>query len=226
MGYIMKRCNQCKIEVSDYEIVCPLCQTALEELQAEKQSPKYPVIEFDLHKFHIITRLFLFLSIIFGAAIVLFNYLTFHGSWWSVICIGVMIYAWITILFSIQHNTNPAAKILVQTLAAQFFCVIIDFVLGYQGWSVNYAIPGIILIANGSMLILMIVNFMSWQSYILFQIEYVVFSLILVILYFIGIIQKPLLTFLAIGSSVIILTGTMIFGDKKAKNELKRRFHL
>lgn len=225
-GVFMKRCNQCKVQVADYKMICPLCQTALETISEEKREPMYPEIKFDVHKYHIITRIFMFLSVVLGGVLIVLNYMTYDGIWWAFISTGIIIYAWLTLLFSIQHNTNPAAKILVQILAAQGLCLLADFVLGYRGWSVNFAIPVIILIANGAMLVLMIVNFMNWQSYILFQIEYVVFSLISVALYFMGVVTKPKFTFLAVGSSILILAGTMIFGDKKAKNELKRRFHL
>lgn len=184
------------------------------------------MIAFDLHKYHIITRLYVFSSLLLCLVMFGINLYTYDGIWWSAIIAGAIFYSWITILFSIQHNTNAAAKILVQTLAAQVFCIAADFVFGYQGWSVNYAIPVIIIIANCSMLVLLIVNFMNWQSYILFQIEYLIFSMVPVFLYMAGIITRPLMTFIAVGSSVLILAGTMIFGDKKAHNELKRRFHL
>lgn len=222
----MKKCNYCQVEVADFEMVCPLCRTALEVVEKEPCEPTYPVIRFDTKKFHLLMNSFLFLAVALGLTLIVVNVFTFHGLWWSFISTGVIIYACVTLLFSVQHNTNPAAKILVQTLLAQVLAVLIDVVIGYQGWSVNYAVPGILLLADASMLVLMIVNFMNWQSYILFQIEYVLFSLIPVVLAVCGVITRPLLTVTALVCSVLILAGTMIFGDRKAKNELIRRFHI
>lgn len=224
----MKKCNYCNVEAADGEQICPLCQISLDTNQEKEEieDTMYPEIEFNIHKFNIITRLFLFLSIVLGIVLIQVNYLTYDGVWWSAVSTGVLVYFWLTILYSIRHNTNAAAKILVQSLAAQALCLICDFVWGYRGWSVNYAIPAIILAANGSTLILLIVNFMNWQSYILFQLEYVFYCIVLVILFFAGVITNPIMTFAASGVSVLILIGIMIFGDRKAKNELKRRFHI
>ena len=152
--------------------------------------------------------------------------INYHGFFWSGIVLAAILYAIITLVYSIQGNTNPAAKIMVQTLAAECLVVWIDYLTGYEGWSVNYAVPGILLVAECSMLVLQLVNFMNWQSYILFQIEYVILSAIPVGLYFFHIVTEPLMTFLALGGSVVIFAGTMIFGDRKAKDELIRRFHI
>lgn len=221
----MKRCKQCRVYIADDEMVCPLCQTVLEELDGERRERMYPAIEFNAQSYNLVTRLVLFLSVVLAMVLVGINVYAYDGIWWSLIGVGMMAYLWMTILFSVRHHTNPAAKILVQTLAAQLLCLLADFVLGYRGWSVNYAIPAIVLVANMSTLILQLVNFVNWQSYLLFQLEYLGFSLILGILYAVGIITRPVLAFGAVFVSILIFAGMMIFGDKKAKNEVKRRFH-
>lgn len=222
----MKRCNQCKVMIADNETVCPLCQTVLEIMDETGREQMYPVIEFNAHKYSLLTRLILFMSVVLGMILIGINVLTYDGIWWSFISTGVMAYLWITILFSVARQNNPASKILVQTLAAMVLCLLADFVLGYRGWSVNYALPAIVLVANGATLLLQLVNFMNWQSYLLFQMEYVVFSMALGILYGVGVITRPLLAFTAIFMSILIFAGTMIFGDRKAKSEIKRRFHI
>lgn len=227
MGYIMKWCNQCHLEIADSEPVCPLCKTVPEsDGNIEMKPPLYPRIEFDVRKFHILIRLFIFVSVVMSCGLLFVNLMTYRGLFWSGIVIAAILYANMTLIYSVQRNANPAAKIMVQTLAAQLLVVWIDYLIGYEGWSVNYAVPGILLVAECSMLVLQIVNFMNWQSYILFQIEYVVLSMIPVVLSFCHIITKPLMTFLALACSILIFVGTMIFGDKKAKNELIRRFHI
>ncbi len=227
MGYIMKRCNQCHLEIAESEQICPLCRTVLEsDGKGEHTLPLYPPIIFDVHKYHIFIRLFIFISVVTGMLLLIVNLMNYHGFFWSGIVLAAILYAIITLQYSIQRNTNPAAKIMVQTLAAEFLVVWIDYLTGYEAWSVNYAVPGILLVAECSMLVLQIVNFMNWQSYILFQIEYVILSAIPVGLYFFHIVTEPFMTFLALLGSVVIFAGTMIFGDRKAKDELIRRFHI
>jgi hypothetical protein len=222
----MKRCNKCNIEIVEDVGVCPLCQHGLEQVTADSKIPMYPKIEFDKQKFILLIRVFMFISIILAAGLIVINIATYNGLWWSLICVGAIVYFWITVRYSIQNNTNRAAKILVQTIAGMGLCLLIDIVTGYHGWSINYVIPAIILVAYFAIVVLMIVNFMSWQSYLLFQITLVLFSVILVGLYFLNIITEPVVSFVTVGITLVIFVGTIVFGDKKAKTELIRRFHI
>ena len=53
------------------------------------------------------------------------------------------------------------------TLIAILMVVAIDFVVGYRGWSVNYALPSAILLVDAGILILMCINRRNWQSYMM-----------------------------------------------------------
>lgn len=214
------------MKVAENSRVCPLCQNALTSFDHEKVENTYPKIVFDTRIFQIIARAFIFFSVILAGVLMLINYLTFSGVFWSAISTASVGYAIVTLKYSIQNNMNIAAKIFIQTFGAMAMVLIIDFVFGYSGWSVNYAIPGLIMLADASILVLMLVNFMNWQSYLLFQIELIASSIILVILYFVGVVSRPILVFVAAGITLLLWLGTMIFGDRKAKNELKRRFHI
>lgn len=101
-----------------------------------------------------------------------------------------------------------------------------DNIVGYRGWSVNYVLPGAILLLEATIAILMIVNASNWQSYMLMQILTVLVSLFCVLLWKIQVIKSPVLTFIALAVSLCMLLGTMIFGERRAKAELKRRFHV
>ena len=47
-----------------------------------------------------------------------------------------------------------------------------------------------------------------------------------IILNFVGVITSPIMTQIAVGLSFFLFIGTVIIGDRKARQELKRRFHL
>lgn len=51
-------------------------------------------------------------------------------------------------------------------------------------------------------------------------------SLVPFILYLIKIVTKPGLTVIAMGCSFFLFLGTVIIGDRRARVELKRRFHI
>ncbi len=136
-----------------------------------------------------------------------------------------IIYFGVTVTYSIMNNANLASKILVQTIGAGILVVVIDNVTGYIGWSVNYAVPAMILFANLAIVLLMIVNPMNWQSYFMYQIAITIFSFIPLILFWVKLIDRPFLAILTSGISILILIGTIVFGDRSVKNELIRRFN-
>ena len=75
-------------------------------------------------------------------------------------------------------------------------------------------------------IVLMIVNMQNWQSYILLQLGMIVIAGIQMLLYVLHIVTRPLLSLIALVSSGILFLGTVLLGDRRAKNELKRRFHI
>lgn len=189
-------------------------------------SVMYPDVEPAMKKIKFVIKLLIFISFIVECVLMLINYLTYDGFKWSIICGAAMVYMCFTVAYSFQHNTGHRSKMLFQALGAMALAVIIDFIIGYSGWSLNYAIPSAIMLLDVAILILMMVNSGNWQSYIILQITMLAISIIFMILVFADIISYPVLTIIATAFSGIILAGTLVFGDKKAVNELFRRFRV
>ena len=186
----------------------------------------YPQIRYDRKRLKKLAVTFYGLLFFVGAFLGLINYATYSGSMWSVIAIGLMAYTALTVEYSILRHANLAAKILMQTVAAQVLLVGLDHSTGYNGWSVNYGIPSTILFADLSVVFLILVNRMNWQSYFMYQIAVTVFSFIPLILWAAGLLTRPTLALITVIVTVIILTVTIVLGDRSVKTELKRRFHV
>ncbi len=191
----------------------------------EESTRMYPNVEYDIGKYEKIKRIFLFILTVVSVVLGFINYITYSGVIWSLIAVVGIIYFAVTVTYSIMNNANLASKILVQTIGAGILVVVIDNVTGYIGWSVNYAIPAMILFANLAIVLLMIVNPMNWQSYFMYQIAITIFSFIPLILFWVKLIDRPFLAILTSGISILILIGTIVFGDRSVKNELIRRFN-
>ena len=102
----------------------------------------------------------------------------------------------------------------------------IDIYTGDNGWSLTYACPTIIIIMDIVILVLMIINKRNWQSYMMVQILMVILSAISIILVLVDVIDFPYISITAMGASLFLFLGTLIIGDQRARNELKRRFHI
>lgn len=186
----------------------------------------YPEISYDVDKWKKMTNLFYAVLVALAACLGVVNYLTYDHYMWSVIAIACIAYAGVTMRYSIMHNANLGFKILIQTLGAQAVLVIIDVMGGYQGWSVDYAIPSTILFADVAIVCLIIVNRLNWQSYFMYQIAITVLSFIPFILWAAGFIERPMMAIITVIISVLVLTVTILLGDRRVKNELIRRFHI
>lgn len=229
----MSRCKRCNIEILDNTTVCPLCNHVLEANNEDnlvgvwdKVPNPYPDVAPAMKKVNFVVKCFFFLSLVVEALLVLINYLTFNGVYWSVICGGAFLYLCFTLRYAILHNSGRMNKITVLTIGAIVLTILIDYTLGYRGWSVNFAIPCGIMLIDLAILILMIVNSINWQSYLLFQVFMIFISFVAVLLTFFHVVTFALLTIIACVVTVLLFVGTLIFGDRRAITELNRRFRI
>lgn len=194
--------------------------------QKEERPGMYPDVKAAVRKLNFVVQLYTFLAIVVEAGLIVINYMTFRHIWWSAISGIAILYFYITLRYSIQKNSGYLRIILTQIICAVLLSVVVDWIVGYRGWSVNFVVPSAILLIDLAVIILMIVNQANWQSYILLQLLTVICSIVTLILWKTGIIVYPVVAFVAAAVSFVLFVGTLIFGDRRAKNELKRRFHV
>ena len=204
----MSRCKQCNVEILDETERCPLCHSVLEKtVEVENM---YPNVRTMTRRLALLSRIYLFDSEMF----------------WSAIPGLAMLYGYLVLRYAILGKSGYKGKIIVLTLIAILMVVAIDFVVGYRGWSVNYALPSAILLVDAGILILMCINRRNWQSYMMWQIFMILCSVVPLVLYAVGIVTAPLLALLAFAVSAALFLGTLIIGDRRARTELRRRFHV
>ena len=224
MVFIMSRCNKCNIEVLDETERCPLCNCVLE--QTVEVENMYPNVRLKARKMMLFGRIYLFLAILTEALLLYINYVTAPKMWWSVITGMIFLYGYLLIRFAILGKTGYRIKIVVLVMIMILMMVAIDFVVGYHGWSLNYVLPSGILAVDVGILLLMLINRRNWQSYMMLQIFMMVCSVVPVIFAAVGIVTAPLLSQIALAFSVFLFLGTVIIGDRRARTELRRRFHV
>lgn len=203
---------------------CPLCGSVLEPtVEVENM---YPNIRLKSRKLVFISRLYLFCAIAIEIFLVNLCMLSEVQSLVYIISGLVLFFGYIVIRYAILGTSGYLAKTVVLTIIAVIMLVAIDFSVGYNGWSVNYAFPAGILLIDAGTLVLMAVNNKNWQSYLMLQIFMVLCSIVAIILNFVHIVTNPIVSIVALNVSVILLLGTIIIGGRRARVELKRRFHI
>ena len=220
----MSRCKQCNVEILDETERCPLCHSVLEKtVEVENM---YPNVRTMTRGLALLSRIYLFVAILVEALLIYLNVLSDSEMFWSAIPGLAMLYGYLVLRYAILGKSGYKGKIIVLTLIAILMVVAIDFVVGYRGWSVNYALPSAILLVDAGILILMCINRRNWQSYMMWQIFMILCSVVPLVLYAVGIVTAPILALLAFAFSTALFLGTLIIGDRRARTELRRRFHV
>lgn len=192
------------------------------------QSPKdipYPRIPDQSKLFQLLIRWYMILTLLTVIGLTVYNFTHYNGMGWSLPVDAAILYSWLSLRFFIRFNFNPAARILIHTIAIEILCIVTDMVLGYGGWSLNFGFPALILAACVTNIFLMLLDSINWLRYFMFQIVYVIFALIPLPLWIAGIVTNPLPGIASLGIAFLILIGSICFNPKKVKREAKRRFH-
>jgi hypothetical protein len=186
----------------------------------------YPDARITVRRFRFFENLVLFLSIVAESTMLVIDYMTDARIGWSLIAALILFYGNVVLRLAIVGKSGYQFKIVSLVVVAIAVMVGIDYLAGYRGWSINYVFPAAVLLMDLGIGILMIVNRRNWQSYMMTQILTILMSLIPVILLAVGIVTFPYVALIAFGVSVFLFLGTLIMGDRRAKTELKRRFHI
>lgn len=231
----MNKCRHCNVVIYDDSDVCLLCHSVLDEMTKEdkesiksfsKKGAPYPDVRKRAKRLSFVMKLILFLFILAEITLLVINYFTTPQFWWSGISGVAMVYIYLSMVYWIRHDAGYATKIGLQLSITIALLFGIDYFAGMQGWSLQWAIPGVILFGDAIVFFLMMLNRQHWYSYSLLLLLITIFSVCIMSLYFAGRIKNIVLPVICAGVSGVYLLGTIIFGDREFTREMKRRFHV
>jgi len=221
----MAECKKCGVVIKDDTDRCPFCRCVLED-DGVKGVNVYPDAVAKIKVWRVIRKIVLFLSLCAMGGLIIANNMGIDLMNWTIVIGLILLYVNITIYMSITGRIGYMSKTLVLTVVGVLILIGIDYFTGYNRWSLDYTLPSAILFLNLGCLVLMITNRRNWQSYLTVQLFNILWSGILVVLLKLDIIRQPLLVMIAAVVSVLVFLGTVIFGGKRAVEELKRRFFI
>lgn len=220
----MSKCRNCNVEILDETEFCPLCHSVLE--RTEELENMYPDARLKTQKLNFVTRLYLFCALVVEFILIVIDFNGENQVHWSILVGLGLLYVYTVLRYALLGKSGYRAKTIVLVLLAVLLTVAVDFVTGYRGWSVDYVASGGILGMDLIIIVLMICNRRNWQSYLMWQIAMILFSLIPAALYLLGLEHNFVMAFLPVIVSVFLLIGTLMIGGRRASQELYRRFHI
>ena len=221
----MNYCKECNIKISVRSEKCPICSSSIENIDSEFIEP-YPKIEIDYRHFNSIRlRIYLFLAIIVFFFVISVKLLTETDLTYLFLSTSVFGYIWFNIYTIHKALKNVGYFILKQMLFLSGITLLIDYSTGYRGWSVNYAIPLIIILAISSISAIAMFKPMQFREYFVYQITTSVIGVLSILLVIFNLSTVRWTLIFAAFYSALVMLGMIIFADKKAKLEFKKRFH-
>ena len=221
----MAECKKCGVHITDDTDRCPFCRCVLED-DGIKGENVYPDTEEKVKFWRILRKIILFLSLCAIGGMLIALYMGADIFNWTVVVTLILLYVNVSIYMSITGKIGYMFKTLFLTLLALLILIGIDYFTGYNRWSFDYTLPSGIIFLIVVCVLLMIINRRNWQSYISFQLFNIFWSVVIAVLLRLGIIRQPVLVIIAVSASVLVFAGTLIFGGRRASDELKRRFFI
>lgn len=223
----MTKCKQCNVTISDDMTVCPLCRCVVEAAAGGPESiNEYPDVWLKERKISRAANIILLAVLGISTVLAVVNIAFAKDSWWCVIPIAALLYGYMAFRCIFVSRRGYRWKVFTPLILGLIFLVILDAETGFYRWSLNYVFPAGILVADLIILVLMLTNLKNWQSYMVMQIIMIGVSVIPLILWLYGTVTSPVLSVIAACITVFLFLGSLLIGDRTARGELRRRFHI
>lgn len=221
----MRYCNRCKVVVENDLDHCPLCKqkTLRRNETAENDFPVQKIVGEDT--IHIIMRVLVFVFLIVIAANLVLN-LTFNFKFvWAPYSIVVLFYAYLLIRTALRTYKNIGTIVMINVYMLSILSFILDVIMGFSRWSINYVIPIVILAGIIALIVFICIKPTHFLTYFIYMLMIGLFGVTLLILLWANIVTVKTPSVITAVVSLLSIVGMFMFGDKSAKNEFVKRFH-
>lgn len=227
---VRAECSSCKVKVRGSKKTCPLCGLPLRVFGVEQpvngqHTDFFPRIPPRISR-TAAWRWLLFASI--TAIVIAFaidNIYPTRVDWFRLmlLSVGTM---WVVFLTVLRKRHNLSKSIVWQLTLLSLLALIWDRITGWRGWSVNIAVPLIILGAQLAMFILSRVMKLEPGDYIVYFVLAAIMGIVPAVFILTELITFTLLAVIAVIVSIIFLSYIVIFRWSVLRDELAKRMHL
>ncbi len=219
----MKKCVSCNVNIENNLQNCPLCNAKTEAISDEYVNG-YPNVK-RTYVYELICKILLYFSIAGSLVCIVINNYVSRENPWSLISIVGQFYLYFSMKYILRKNRFIPIFILIQIVLIGVVVLVIDFSVGWKGWSVNFVIPFAIVGGMITLSVISIFKFRKYSEYIfyIFIIGLIgTFPLFSLIFKLSSVVWPGLLCFLY---SVCTIIFMFVFLGRRFNNELKRRLH-
>lgn len=219
----MKYCSKCQMKVQNQLNNCPLCGQSLESVEFEIERD-YPEQFAKKRRFSIRKSIIFLAMMIISFSFISGIFQDFQWNWVFIITAATL-YLTISAILGSRVKRNIGPNILTQVIGISALSIIIDYFLGYSGWSLEIIFPLGLMAGTTIITVMILLNSKRFTDLVIYQLMFGLMGIvILAMIYFQVIIFRQIAI---IGSYYTIITcvGLFFFADRQMIHELKKKFH-
>ena len=221
----MQNCIHCKVKIRGEHTVCPLCAGILED----KGNPKedvFPHIPTIYQEFNLFIRLLILISIVGVVVSFAVNLIFTKDSFWSILVAAGVLSMWISLFFIIRNKNNIAKTILWQVGIISILSFIWDRSMGWIGWSIDYVIPTVCVLAMIVMAVGAKILKIGVGDLIIYLLIDAIFGFVPAIFIIFTWVTVQFPSVICVALSIISLSAMILFEGDNMKTGLKKRMHI
>ena len=221
-------CPNCGCAIRGYKARCPLDNEPLQasaDARSDEARDVFPAIKQKTNR-HLLTKLFAFIS--FAAiiiSIIIDYFLELPLNLPLMTLLGI-ISTWTSIGAVVTRQRQISKIVTWQVTILSILMLAWDWILGWQGWSLNYAIPIILLAAQATLYILARALHLESGDYMIYLLLCALLGLVPLIFLIFGWVTIQLPSVICVGVSLLMIAGALIFQGSVIKHELTKRLHI
>ena len=219
----MKYCSKCQMKVQNQLNNCPLCGQSLESVEFEIERD-YPE-QFAKKRRFSIRKFIIFLAMM----IISFSFISgifqdFQWNWVLIITASTL-YVTISAILGSRVKRNIGPNILTQVIGISALSIIIDYFLGYSGWSLDIIFPLDLMAGTTIITVMILLNPKRFTDLVIYQLMFGLMGIVILAMIYFQVILFRQIAIIGSYYTIITCVGLFFFADRQMIHELKKKFH-
>ena len=219
----MKYCSKCQMKVQNQLNNCPLCGQSLESVEFEIERD-YPE-QFAKKRRFSIRKFIIFLAMV----IISFSFISgifqdFQWNWVFIITAATL-YLTISAILGSRVKRNIGPNILTQVIGISALSIIIDYFLGYSGWSLDIIFPLDLMAGTTIITVMILLNPKRFTDLVIYQLMFGLMGIVILAMIYFQVILFRQIAIIGSYYTIITCVGLFFFADRQMIHELKKKFH-
>lgn len=219
----MKYCSKCQMKVQNQLNNCPLCGQSLESVEFEIERD-YPEQFAKKRRFSIRKSIIFLAMMIISFSFISGIFQDFQWNWVFIITAATL-YLTISAILGSRVKRNIGPNILTQVIGISALSIIIDYFLGYSGWSLEIIFPLGLMAGTTIITVMILLNPKRFTDLVIYQLMFGLMGIVILAMIYFQVILFRQIAIIGSYYAIITCVGLFFFADRQMIHELKKKFH-